>query len=291
MQIGTTWQNRMRNLSITTWLVTGVLGLVVFFMQPVSASNLTIGGPSDRNDGNAVVNGGVHSVSAITAAYNSDACVREIFGSFGISRADINNLPNTAVAGTVTKSGDVFAGGRLVARNATTGGHQNMSGSTSVSLGDPSCKLFKRPPSVSFVSSPLPAFVSMENDRFQFAIIASCGNAVMATPTTPPHKAAVAPARPIKSRPAPTTPAPSQTQTQTQAQQMSQSQSVTVQTAGETTPAPAPAPAPTPSPAAPSTAPAAAPLPNTGPGDVLGLFALSGLAGFLGYRRFLLHRL
>jgi len=32
-------------------------------------------------------------------------------------------------------------------------------------------------------------------------------------------------------------------------------------------------------------------LPNTGPGDVFGLFSASGLVGFLGYRRFLLHKI
>ena len=287
-------------------LTTVVVGTVFLSMPLASAADISIGGPSD-NDSNAVISGGVHSVGAIQQAYNSNDCVREIFGSFGISQSDVANLPNTVVAGTVTKSGDVFVNGQSspVARHAITGGHQDKSGSTPVRLHNRECKLFRRPPSVSFVPDSLPAFVSMANSQFQFAIIASCGNAVTAVAAPAPKKHAAptapttAPTQPSAPAPTPTptapTPvAPAQTQTQSQSQQVTQSQEVTVQA-----PAPTPAPATTttteqaqtPAPTAPATAPAAAALPNTGPGDIVGLFVASGLAGFFGYRRFLLRKI
>lgn len=251
-------------------------------------NNVSIGGPSDCDD-NAIVHCGVHSAGAIASAYNGSAYVRAVYNSFGISSADINNLSGTVVSGTVTKQNEVFVNGKMVARNAITGGRKNISGSTKVNVNG--AVFYRRPPSVSFVSNSLPAFVVMQNGRFQFAIIASCGNAVIAVPVSSPHKVPPpAPTKPKPSKPA----APAQTQTQVQAQQ--QSQSVTVETAGETTtPPPVTPPAQTPPPAATSSAPATAPastsLPNTGPGEVFGLFALSSLAGFFGYRRFLFRKL
>lgn len=300
------WEIRFRNLTLITVVITalvGFAGLVFFITPPAGASNLSIGGPSDCDD-NAVIRCGAHSVGMLVDDYRNSAYVKAVYGSFGISRSDMNNLTDTAVMGTVTKQGDVFVNGRLVARNAITGGRQDMPGSTRVDANG--AVFFRRPPSVSFVSDSLPAFVSMTNGRFQFAIIASCGNAVAATPVAPP-KTAAAPARPVTQAPkpqptppAPTptptptpmstpTPAPTQTQTQSQSQQVTQNQEVTVEAAAPA-PTPTPTPAPVPSEQAPAQAPAAAALPNTGPGDIFGLFAATGLAGFFGYRRFLLRK-
>lgn len=283
-------------------LLIGLVMGAVFAVTPLAgAADISIGGPSD-NDNNAIVSGGVHSVGAIQQAYNNNDCVREVFGSFGISSGDIANLSNTVMAGRVTKSGDVFVSGHAkpVARHAITGGRQNMAGSTPVRLHNPDCKLFRRPPSVSFVPDSLPAFVSMVNGQFQFAIIASCGNAVTAVAMIPPSPKPTPPTpapAPSVPTPVPTpTPAPAApTQTQTQTQTVNQKQEVTVQTppatAVTTTPTPTPT-TPTEQPAqAPAAAPAAAALPNTGPGDVAGLFIVAGLAGFFGYRRFLLHKI
>ncbi|HSH31721.1 MAG TPA: hypothetical protein VK963_03600, partial [Candidatus Saccharimonadales bacterium] len=93
-------------------------------------------------------------------------------GGWGMSEVEINSYDT--VMGTVRKDGTVWAGGRMVATGAVSSGRQFMPGSYQEN------GLWLRPPSVSFRSTELPAFVYMPNGRFQWAIIQSCGNPVRA---------------------------------------------------------------------------------------------------------------
>lgn len=331
------WYGRTVFKKLVVAGVAALTGAAVLMTSLAGATNLTIGGPSDCDD-NAVIHCGAHSVGAVVNDYDQSAYVRAVYASFGISNGDIHALASTAVEGRVTKQGDVYAGGQLVARNAVTGGRQDIPGSTKVNADG--AIFFRRPPSVSFVSDSLPAYVSMQNGRFQFAVIASCGNPVAAAPVV--QKTAVAPAQPVSKpkpphqppvkppaqtqTPPPQTPPQNQTQTQTQQvnqnQQVNQTQTqqVTVENQNVVTPpaASTPPPASTPPatpPATTSTTPAsteavattAAPaseqpaqtvasapvstLPNTGPGDIIGIFTATSLIGFLGFRLFLLRKL
>lgn len=172
-------------------------------------------------DGNAVVYCGAASPGGLMNKYtsgdgvNSAASIQHIFSAFGISSSDMQNLGSTAQMGSVTRSGDVYVGNQLVAANALTAGRQNMAGSTRhMNQGT---IFFTRPPSVSFASSPLPAFVVMKNGVFQFAILTSCGNPVIAHPKTSPPPAQPqqpqkptppAPAKPVTHKQPATKPAP-----------------------------------------------------------------------------------
>jgi hypothetical protein len=257
------------------------------------ASALTIGGPSDC-DSNAIINCGAHSTSALMGAYQSSAYVQKVYAYFGISASDMANLPATNVAGRVTRDGKVFVDGQsqAVATNAVTGGRQNMPGSTQVNFQG--VTFFKRPPSVSFQQQSLPAFVAMKNGQFQFAVIASCGNAVRAQAVKQPPVAvgqAQAVSKP-QPKPQPAKPAPTQTQSQTQ----SQSQTVNVNNSNTTTvqntttqPQPA-APASPEQPAAQAVETQPSKLVNTGPASIVGIFVVASLAGAYGFRRFLTHR-
>jgi hypothetical protein len=198
----------------------------------------------------------------------------------------MSNLSNTAVQGVVTNNNNVWIHRNsgacpdvdtttlstrnqqavkdnpnlcLVATNAMTAGRQNISGSTKMANGG--TVYFMRPPSVSFKSSSLPAYVVMNNGRFSYAIIASCGNPVKATPVTPVTKRvkAATTVRPTTQPPAATQ---SQTQSQTQTVNITQPPAVT-----QTTTAAAPANV----------------LPNTGPGDILGLGGISAVIGTVGH--------
>lgn len=232
-----------------TAVTVALTGAAILMTSFAGAANLSIGGPSDCDD-NAIIRCGAHSVNELISQYNDKAYVRGVYAAFGISNGDMAALSSNAVEGRVTKQGDVYAGGHLVAMNAITGGRQDIPGSTKVNSNG--AVFFSRPPSVSFVPDSLPAFVSMNNGRFQFAIIASCGNAVRATPIV--VQTAVAPARPVSKpkpphqkpqkpaqtqpMPAPQTQAPpTQTQTQTQTQQVNQNvnqnQQVTVENKNE----------------------------------------------------------
>jgi hypothetical protein len=213
-------------------------------------------------DNNAVISGGVSDSSQLVQSTQPSG-ISCLYNRFGITSQDINNFDSEAVAGRVTSGGKVIVNGQTVATNAVTAGRQNMTGSTVINCG--SHTFYMRPPSVSFASSSLPAYVVMRNGQFVYAVIASCGNPVMATPVVR-QTVQPAPVRPIQTPPV-TPPAPVQTQTQ------SQSQTVTVST-----------PAPVVQSAVVSTpAPAAKALPNTGPGNIAGLGAVSVVFGTVGH--------
>ncbi len=289
--------------------ITSLAGLVLAFglIAAPAASALTIGGPSDCNDNNAIVNCGVHSSAAVMSAYQGKAYIRAVYAYFGINNADIANLQASNVSGSVTKSGNVFIDGQSkpVATNAITAGQANMPGSTRVD--SQGAIFFVRPPSVSFQQDSLPAFVAMKNGQFQFAIIASCGNPVKATPAAQPKQAignaqAVSkpqakPAPKPAPTPAPAAPAPAQVQAQFQTQSQSQTVNVTntnsnttnVENNTTTTPPPVAPAAQTTT----ETQPAAQPtsLVNTGPAGVVGVFLVSSVAGTFAFRRFLARRL
>lgn len=302
--------------------VTGsLLGAAILMTSMAGASNLSIGGPSDCDD-NAIIRCGAHSVDALVSDYNSKPYIRGVYAAFGINNGDISALSSNAVQGRVTKQGDVYANGRLVAQNAMTGGRQDIPGSTKMNFNG--AIFFARPPSVSFQSDSLPAFVSMNNGQFQFAVIASCGNPVKAAAVPAPQpKPSVAPAKPVtkpkhhKPQPQPQPPAPTppptpaaptqtqqqqQTQTQQVTQNVNQVQQVTVENKNEVKlpqPRPAPKAATSTVAAAPvteqpaqtvATVPASTTLPNTGPGDVIGIFSVVNLLGYLGYRQILLRK-
>jgi PKD domain len=184
-----------------------VLGLKLPVAQ---AQNISINTAMDC-DSNAVIWCGAGSVNQLIGKYrggdgrNSADSIHNIFNFFGISAADINSMNTDAVkveAGQVSKAGNVFDGsGTVVATDAITGGRDNIAGSTRVTSNG--TVFFTRPPSVSFASDRLSAYVVTVNGKFSFAILASCGNAVKATPkVTPPAPT------PPKPQPAPPTPAP-----------------------------------------------------------------------------------
>jgi hypothetical protein len=257
---------------------------------------LTLDSARDCDD-NAVIRCGALDFSEVTNRYQNTG-VAPIYNHFGISSQDINDFSNVAVEGVVTNNNNVWikrssglcpdidqstlsAHNRqavqnnpnlcLVATDAMTAGRQNLSGSSAVSRNGTT--FYVRPPSVSFASSSLPAFVVMKNGSFSYAIIASCGNPVMATPVTPTAAPKPKPAATL-APPAPSTPAaPTQAQTQTQ----TQSQAVTVTPAVVTTPAPQVQSATTSAPAAAKT------IPNTGPGNIVSLFGISTILGTFGH--------
>ncbi|MCL4357471.1 hypothetical protein M1512_01065 [Patescibacteria group bacterium] len=119
--------------------------------------------------------------------HNSAASIQNIYSYFGITASSINSLNQTAVAGSVTSSGNVIVNGQTVATGAITGGRDFIAGSTQANVNG--TVFYVRPTSVSFLQSSLDAFVVMQGNRFEYAILSSCGNAVEATPLftpTPP---------------------------------------------------------------------------------------------------------
>jgi hypothetical protein len=315
-----------RRLYTINLVIIALIAVIGFSLPAAHAQNVTI--DSTRNcDANAVIFCGAGSVNQLINKFdngdghNSAASIHDIFSFFGVSAADVHSMANSGVevhAGNVTRSGDVFDGsGHLVATNALTAGRQDMAGSTRQMANG--TVFFVRPPSVSFVSSPLRAFVVMQNGRFAFAVLASCGNVVKATPTLTPKPTPTPTPTPKPTKPAQPTPTStttttsvcsgnttnSSTATASQGGNCSTNTTVVQQTqqAAQTTPAPstqsatqtaAPptqtvaqtaAPATVTAPV--TTTPTPTALVNTGPGSIVGVFAATASLGTLAYRWFI----
>jgi hypothetical protein len=282
-----------------------VLPLIFVTSLGFHSDALTINSARDCDD-NAVIRCGALNFTEMENR-SQQAGAAQIYSSFGISSQDIANMRNMAVEGSVTSDGQVLVNGNVVATNAITAGRQNIAGSTAVTHGG--VTFYRRPPSVSFVSNSLPAFVVMDGGRFQFAIIASCGNPVVATPVikVPQPKPQPQPAPQPKPQPqpaatpqpqvpAPASPAVTTTVTNNNTNNNSNvnNNSVTVQAPPVqpvVTQAVAPQPVPpqqVSTPAAPAQQPTPQPqvgktLPNTGPAGVVGLTGLSTVMGTVGH--------
>jgi hypothetical protein len=255
---------------------------LALLLSPGMASAIEAGSDKTVNcDDNAVLYCGALSTDNLIHKYNSATgdglnsrqSIHDIYGysKFGITSTDVNALDSTAVAGTVTREGNVFLASdtnNAVATGAITAGRLNMPGSTKVTSG--STTFYTRTPNISFTKETLDAFVVMKGGVFQFAILSSCGNPVAAKPVQPKPKP--------QSQPAPTpTPAPQTptTTTNTNVNINNNTNAVFVSTSVPAQPA----------------AQETKQLPATGAGSVAGIFAASSAAGTIAYRWFLRRRL
>jgi uncharacterized repeat protein (TIGR01451 family) len=183
-----TIKRNLRKLVVTAVVTATAVAGFGLYQHNVNAANLTLNTSKDC-DSNAVVYCGATSLSTLQSKYkngdtkNSAKSIANIYYSFGIGSSDVSDMSDTAVTGYVTKSGNVYAGGQLVATGAMTAGRLNIPGSTKTSYGGTT--FYKRAPSVSFVGSSIPAYVSMKDGVFQFAILGPCGNPVTGKPKTP----------------------------------------------------------------------------------------------------------
>ena len=201
---------------ISVMVATAVAGVAT--NNNAHAANISFNTPRDC-DSNAVMYCGATSLSQLQNQYSHGVAgysgnggksysIQDIYHAtpFGISPSDISNMSNDAVAGYVTKNGDVYlANGKLVATDAMTAGRSDIPGSTKVKYG--ATTFYERPPRVSFVSNSISAYVVMVNGTFRFAILSSCGNPVtghaIPKPTpTPTRKPTPTPTR--KPTPTPT---------------------------------------------------------------------------------------
>jgi hypothetical protein len=291
----------------------------MFKFSEVKAQDISINASFDCS-ANSVMRCGAGSVSSITDKYNkgdghnSAMSIQDIYSYYGITSSDIASMssPSTKIeAGWVGINGHVYdSANKLVATNAITGGRENIAGSTRADVDG--TVFYVRPPSVSFQKDYLSAYVVMDrNNQFKFAILASCGNAVKATPVAKPAPVVTPTTTPTPTPIPPTTPTPvtnntaqtvNQTVNNTCSGNVSDSTqsgncntinntSVIQQTQNNVTPTPPPT---TPVPATTTTVETVAPtkLVNTGPGtDMAYLFVGGTIIGVFSYRRILRHRL
>ncbi len=128
--------------------------------------------------------------------HNSAASIQNIYNCVGITSTDIHAMTGGA-NGYVTNTGDVYLGGQLVATGAITGGRQDIGGAASTPHNCNGTTFWERPPQVSFQNPQLAAMVVMKNGVFQYAILISCDNAVIATPIIPNYTCDMLNATPV----------------------------------------------------------------------------------------------
>lgn len=182
----------LHSLGRTTGRLAAAL-LMIGSIGAIIVPNLASAAGTYNCDANAVIWCGAPSASSLANSYshgdghNSAASIQHIYAWFGITSGDISGMTSDAQAGSVTKSGDVYVGSKLVATNALTAGRQNIAGSSTASWGGTT--FYTRQPSVSFLDNSLSAMVVMKNGVFQYAILYSCANPVKATPVPVPKPA------------------------------------------------------------------------------------------------------
>lgn len=138
-------------------------------------------------DDNAVIRCGVSDETSLQQKCAANVGnTQGIFQAFGISNC--SSALSGLVIGQVTSDNKVYVknasgGFDLVATDAITAGRQRMAASDTPIAGGAA---YQRPPSESFVSSPLTALLKMDGGKFLYAVIMSCGNPVNATPVAPP---------------------------------------------------------------------------------------------------------
>ena len=190
MKILSNIKKSTRRVLLAGVVTAAVLGLGAF--KVASASNVSFSSATDC-DSNAVVYCGAMSVNQLINRYDNSAqatSIHHIYSYFGISSTEVHQMANantnalSVYAGKVTIDGNVTINGQTVATNALTAGREFISGSTKVTFNGTT--FYTRPPRVSFQNNALDAFVVKENGKFAYAIIASCGNPVKATPTPTP---------------------------------------------------------------------------------------------------------
>lgn len=161
-------------------ILTMVFGVILTLFSAMSLSFLPVNAAIPRDkDSNAIMYGGAETKAELTA--NTKGDIVNIYSHYGINKADFGSL----VEGVVYKDGRITAGGKLVATGAISTGRQPIgSNSTPVTAGG--VKIYERPTNTSFRSASIPAFIKMNNGRFQYAIIKSCGNPTKGTPTPVP---------------------------------------------------------------------------------------------------------
>lgn len=217
------------------------VSLAVIAAGPVTVSAAEVTFNSKRNcDTNSILHCGAMNTAELQDKYTADSKAKAVYTAYNINEQDVQDIGAHAVAGSVSKSGNVEVNGKVVANSAESAGYHNMPGSTAASHGG--VTFYNSPPSSSFVSERIDAYVVLNQDgQFRYAILASCGNPVKAVNLVEKPKPQPQP-QPV---PAPEVPKPV-----------------------ETPPAPAPAPAPVEE------------LPAAGAAPIAGLFVgASAIAG------------
>lgn len=114
--------------------------------------------------------------------------VQNIYKHYGITRGDLAGTSSTIKHGTVDRQGNVYVDGKVVATGA-----YSVSRVKYTSAGEPRTvvingKTYYEGPSMAIFTGSVDAFVYMRDGKFHKAVLSSCANPLIATPTPEPPK-------------------------------------------------------------------------------------------------------
>lgn len=167
-------------------VVGAVVGIIIVAQLSANRGAAALIIPAGQDcDSYSIINCGVASTTDIKNTYANLPYVRHVYQHFGISAADIDGLGKTAVQGTIYRSGQVKVDGKVVASGAITGARLRVTSQDKQVTVDGST-FYTRPLSSSWSHDSAQAYVVMKDGVFQYAILAPCGNPIVATPVKPP---------------------------------------------------------------------------------------------------------
>jgi uncharacterized repeat protein (TIGR01451 family) len=181
-----------KNVLLTGAAISLLTGGALLFGGSIANAATASSSTTQNCDANAVMWCGATKASGVINKYrngddhNTAASIQHIYNykTFNITSTDISDMANATINGSVTKTGDVYVGSKLVAKDAITAGREDITGSTKEVVDGTT--FYVRTPSVSFLNNSLPAFVVLNSKgQFEYAIIESCGNPVAATNVVP----------------------------------------------------------------------------------------------------------
>lgn len=185
----------------------GIL-VVIPLSNSGNADALTISSGKDC-DGWSIINCGVQSTAELKKAYDSSGYVADVFKYFTISSNDIDTINKTAVKGTVYDNGKISVDGKTVATDAVTAARKPVTNKDKKVTYSGST-FYTRPIKTAWSHKSAPAYVVMKSGVFDYAILAPCGNPIVATAKKTTTKTTPQPATPSPTTPtkptAPTTP-------------------------------------------------------------------------------------
>lgn len=186
-------------------LVVAISALVV-----INLSNTQTQGVGNyRNwSADAIIQGGAISEKELLDKYNQNASgVQSIFNHYGITASDLSGKTSTIRHGTVFQDGTVYDGNKKVAINAYSVSRlpfNDAYGNTPRTINVKNGPTLYEGPNMSIFVRPVDAFILYRDGQFWRAIISSCANPVVATPTEP--KTPVKPTPPPVEKPVKPTP-------------------------------------------------------------------------------------
>lgn len=179
--------NWIRIASVTAAILLVISLVMIVLGASKTAAAVSFGGKKDCNS-NSIINCGATTASELYSKYLTSEKAQHVYSAFGISAGDIRNLDSTAVAGYATKSGNVYLNnGQLVATDDFSAGF-NPKGNHSTQHTFAGTTYYNTKSQFAFLSDSITGWVVMRNGKFQFMILASCGNPVVGKPVLPPPK-------------------------------------------------------------------------------------------------------